>query len=688
MHSTHIPSGGPYAGPTCTAGYDTRCVLTGTNGTTSFIVVKAQGPTLAGPNSAQVSATPSAALPMPPGVTVNPGNGAIRLTWPNVAGATSYRVYRRTPLTDWSLLGSPVGPSYVNPVANAVAYQYAVETVSAAGNSTWANLAGPAVWASVYEAPVPAGVTSQAGLLQVMVSWSPVAGAISYTVSASLTSGGPYNQGTCVTSDTRCVFGGVNGTPYFFIVQATSSSGALGAPSPEQSATPTAGLPASPAATFTGGNGAVGFTWNAVPTATAYKVYRRGFNSDWKLLGNSNGSSFIDPVQNGVPYLYAFHSVNGVGNGVWAIPNSGYRTASSLVPVVPAGVTAIAGNGTTTVMWSPVLEATSYSVSAALIPGGPYNQAACTAMGDTHCNLTLANGTLYYVTVTANGTGGSSTPAAEVTTTPQSSAPLIPILNGIPGNNANVVSWPRQTGATAYKVHRRAGAGAWFEVASPTVSIYYDDDVLNAEAYQYAVQPIGAGVPSAWSVSPAALLASQTLPLPPVISAQPGNGLVTLRWTPVAGAASYTMRASPVQGGPYASSCAPAGAFETVCNAPITNGAAAFLVGQTGNGTAFSTYSPEVTATPSAALSLANNVTPTAVSGRVHLAWVAASGSATSYRIYRRSPTASPALIAEVSGLAFDDEPLTTGTLYRYWVQPVNAAGAGAWSAAAQIAAP
>ncbi|MBS1151030.1 MAG: hypothetical protein H6Q89_2728, partial [Myxococcaceae bacterium] len=527
-----------------------------------------------------------------------------------------------------------------------------------------------------------------AGAGQLMISWSPVPGAASYTVTSSLAPGGPYNQGTCVTTESRCAFGGTNGTPYYFIVQAANSNGQLGSPAPEQSATPLAAFAVPPTATFTGGNTAIGFAWNAVATATGYRIYRRGFNSDWKLLGPSNGLSFIDPVKNGVPYLYAFQTVNAGGNGVWAIPSSGYRVATSLVPVTPSNVTAIAGNNTTTMMWDPVLEATSFSVAASLTAGGPYNQTACTASGDTHCNLTPMNGTPYYVVVTANGTGGSSTPSPEVLFTSNSSAPLIPILTGIAGNNAHVVTWPRMTGASSYKVHRRSGASPWSEVAAPTVSIHYDEDVLNTESYQYAVQPVAAGTPSAWSVSPAALVASNALPQPPSISAQPGNGLVTLRWTPVAGAASYTMRSSLVVGGPYASTCAPAGAYETICNAIIANGTPGYLVGQTGNGTAFSVYSPETTATPSATRPLANNVNPTVVAMRVHLAWVAAVGGASSYRIYRRSPTTAPALIAEISGLAFDDEPLTTGTVYRYWVQPVNGAGAGAWSSVAQITAP
>lgn len=681
--SSSTTSGGPYSGSTCVATNETRCNVTVTNGTLTYFIVRAQGPTLPGPNSAQVQATALGTLPLAPGATLVSGNGGIRLTWPPIAGAASYRVYRRTPLTDWALLSSTPGPSHVDVVTNSLAYHYAVEAVGAGGASVWGNLGAAAVWGTPYAPPIPTGVVATPGNGALMILWNPVPGASSYNVVSSLTPRGPYNQASCSTSDTRCVIGGTNGTAYFYVVTATNSAAVVGAPSAEQSVTPLATFAVPPSATFTGGNTAVGFAWNAVPTATGYRVYRRTTQTDWKPVGMTSAVSFVDPVSNGVPYFYAFQTTNAAGDGVWAIPSSGARVASTLVPLAPSGVTAIAGNASTTVMWQPVTDAISYSVGSSLTPGGPYNAGTCTATGDTHCNLTPANGTPFYVVVTSIGPGGTGTPSAEVMFTAQSAAPVIPVVTAIAGNHANVLSWPRVPAATAYKVYRRFGNAPWLDVGLPTVATFYDDDALNGEAYRYAVQPVG----GAWSVTTPVVTATNAVPVPPKLSIEAGNATVTVRWAPVAGASQYTLRTSTVQGGPYTSACAPASLYETVCTVAMPNGAPAYVVGQSGNVTTLGSYSPEVTAGPSATLPIANTPTATLVAGKVRLAWVAGSNGANRYRVFRRLAMGPPAYIAEVSGVAFDDDAIPAGVA-RYWIQAVNTTGPGQWTAAVQITTP
>ncbi len=685
--SSSTTSGGPYSGATCVATNETRCNVTVANGTLTHFIVRAQGPTLPGPNSAQVSATALGTLPLAPGATLVSGNGGIRLTWPAITGAMSYRVYRRTPLTDWAQLSNPTGPSYVDLVTNSLAYHYAIQAVGTGGGSVWGNLGAPAVWATPYAPSIPANVAATQGNGALMVSWNPVPGAASYNVISSLSAGGPYNQASCATSDTRCVLGGTNGTAYYVVVIATGPSATVGAPSAELSATPLSTFAVPPAATFTGGNTAVAFAWNAVPTATGYRVYRRTTQTDWKLAGTTAAVSFVDPLANGVPYFYAFQTSNAGGDGAWAIPSSGARVASTLVPVAPSGVTAIPGNGTTTVLWQAVTDATSYLVTSALAPGGPYTAGTCTAMGDTHCNLTPANGTPLYVVVTSSGGGGAGTPSTEVMFTAQSSAPVIPVVTPVAGNNANVLSWPRVTVATAYKVHRRLGTGPWVEVGTQAAATFFDDDALNGEAYRYAVQPMAAAVSSAWSVTTAVVTATNAVPPPPKLTIEAGNAAVTVRWAPVAGASQYTLRTSTVQGGPYMTACAPASLYETVCTVAMPNGASAYVVGQSGNVMTLGSYSPEVSAPPSAMLPIASNPNATIVAGKVHLAWVAGSGGANRYRVFRRLAMGPPAYLAEVPGLAFDDEVIPAGVA-RYWIQAVNATGPGQWTAAVQITTP
>ncbi len=67
-----------------------------TNGTTYHYTVTAVSGDREGPSSAQVSATPQAAAPLPPtGLTATAGDGVVTLGWAQVSGLT-YKVYRST----------------------------------------------------------------------------------------------------------------------------------------------------------------------------------------------------------------------------------------------------------------------------------------------------------------------------------------------------------------------------------------------------------------------------------------------------------------------------------------------------------------------------------------------------------------------------------------------------------------
>jgi hypothetical protein len=88
-----------------------------------------------------------------------------------------------------------------------------------------------------------------------------------------------------------------------------------------------------------------------------------------------------------------------------------------VVPPVPSGVTATAGNTQVVLSWGPSSGATNYHVKRATISGGPYTQvAAPTTTSDTDTGLT--NGTAYYYVVSAVNSAGESANSAQVAATP------------------------------------------------------------------------------------------------------------------------------------------------------------------------------------------------------------------------------------------------------------------------------
>ena len=74
------------------------------------------------------------------------------------------------------------------------------------------------------QASAPTGITAKAGQGQVALSWSPSAGASSYNVKRSGTSGGPYAL-IASTAATSYSDEGLAGGTFYYVVSSSSSSG-------------------------------------------------------------------------------------------------------------------------------------------------------------------------------------------------------------------------------------------------------------------------------------------------------------------------------------------------------------------------------------------------------------------------------------------------------------------------------
>jgi len=136
-------NGGPYStiapGVTGTS-YNNNTGLT--NGTTYYYVVSGSNTAGEGPNSSQVSATPTSGPtppPAPTGLAATPGNAQVSLTWNAASGATSYNVKRATTNGGpYSTIAPGVtGTSYNNNtgLTNGITYYYVVSASNSAGES-------------------------------------------------------------------------------------------------------------------------------------------------------------------------------------------------------------------------------------------------------------------------------------------------------------------------------------------------------------------------------------------------------------------------------------------------------------------------------------------------------------------------------------------------------------------------
>ncbi|MDP8999531.1 MAG: fibronectin type III domain-containing protein, partial [Myxococcota bacterium] len=243
-------TGGPYTDFTQTGITITNFTNTGlANGTTYFYVVTATNAGGESDISSEVSGTPFLPPPPPPpaNLAATAGNGQVSLSWSAAAGATSYTVKRGSttggPYTDFIQPGLTTTSFTNTGLANGTAYFYVVTASNSNGESGMSNEASATPILPLPGAPT--GVTATPGNTQVMLSWTPVGTAASYTVKRGHTSGGPYTDfiqpGITTTSFTNT--GLTNGTPYFFVASATNATGE-GPNSTQVSATPAAAGPA------------------------------------------------------------------------------------------------------------------------------------------------------------------------------------------------------------------------------------------------------------------------------------------------------------------------------------------------------------------------------------------------------------------------------------------------------------
>ena len=208
------------------------------NATTYYYVVMARNVVGDSGDSGEASATPQLSIPPAPiSLVATGGNAQVSLSWTASAGATGYIVKRST----------TGGSGYVNlatnvttgltdaTVINGTTYYYVVTATNAAGESANSTQAS-----ATPQIPAPTGLSATAGNAQVALSWSASAGAASYIVKRSTTSGSGYVNIVTNATTTYTNIGLANNTTYYFVVSALNGP-SESANSSQVAATPVAG---------------------------------------------------------------------------------------------------------------------------------------------------------------------------------------------------------------------------------------------------------------------------------------------------------------------------------------------------------------------------------------------------------------------------------------------------------------
>ena len=532
----------------------------------------------------------------PTGLSANAVGTQATLNWSAVPNATGYRVKRATALNGpySAVAGTASGPTFTDGgLAYGTTYFYRVYAFNAGNSGADSN----AVSVTPIAAPL---ATTRGGNNQISVDWGAVAGATSYTVTASTSATASPFYTTTVSGLTATHFNLSGGTTYFYRVVASNAT-ATSTSNPVSGLT----LPAAPnPVTPSPGDTRVKLNWNAVASATSYSVRRApGANGPWATLFPSVSSpGFTDSgLDNGVTYYYRVYATNASGNG---LESSVVSATTIAAPAAPTGFYASSFNALVKLRWNAVPGATSYNIKRSTSANDGYQLLTTYRYSTDFDDRNVVNGTTYYYRVSgvnASGEGAESAPASATPVAPPSGVPTN--LSATGGDAQVTLNWSAVPGATSYRIRISS-------VPNPDFFHYSEQNTVGAETSK-TVSPLQNGTLYYFSVyavnnggnGPLSAQVSATpraLPAAPSLSAFAGDAKATLSWSNVSGAASYRVKRRIGAGGAYTTLPDVVTAVPFI-DGDLTNGTTYYYRVYAVNSTGPSPDSNEVAVTPTAA---------------------------------------------------------------------------------------
>jgi fibronectin type 3 domain-containing protein len=432
------------------------------------------------------------------------------------------------------------GLTFDDTTADHALYWYKVRAVDAVGDGIMSAAN------SGYRAlAAPTGVAATDGTLndRVRVTWTATTGATSYKVYRAATLGGTYSLlGTVTVLQFDDLVGDT--TVRFYRVVAVNSNTTSGFSTPDAG---NAAFPAPTGVTATDGtlSDRVRISWNAVPGATSYKVFRATTqNGTYTQLGSpTTATTFDNTIGASTTFWFAVKATNGAGDSWFSAADSGFAGVAPPLNVA-------ASDGTfydrISISWDAVAGATGYKVYRSTALTGTYTQIG-TPTGNQFDDLNSTPGDFYYKVKTTKALGDSYFSNADAGRI--LSSPAISATDGTLSDRIRV-SWPAATGATSYKLYRATSQAGAYTLIATTPLLQLDITTGSTAVLWFKVAASNASGDSVLSTEDSGFAG---VAAPTGVAASDGTFAdhIAVTWNAVGGATSYKIFRSATSNGTY-----------------------------------------------------------------------------------------------------------------------------------------
>ncbi len=268
-------------------------------------------------------------VPVPEDVMAINNNGYVSVSWSKVSEADNYILYRKTNGSKWNYLGlfdSAITRYTDMDVSNGNVYSYTVKVLSDDNYSGYDSFGVSTNYVDVTSIKTIANVNDC-----VKLTWNKVDKAVQYRVYKRAEG---ENDWTFVGESRSTSFADANvgdGVQYTYCVKAVGDKGGFSAYSDWQYITTLK----MPEIKLYCNSKALTVTWNKMPMATSYRVYKKTADAkDWTFIATvkDGKTSYTDKqVKEGVTYTY---TVRQVYSGLYGSYNKGVVTKFNAAPKV------------------------------------------------------------------------------------------------------------------------------------------------------------------------------------------------------------------------------------------------------------------------------------------------------------------------------------------------------------------